>query len=269
MISMNFIRTVVSLLVIGIAPNVNAKDCDVYDWQLNGCSLAGWENYLGNLGLGTDNCNDHDRCYRIIGNTKSACDQEFHKVLKNRCYWNGVILPHGPLCLLEADLAFNFVKDSDTALSGYTNHQKRAVKYFSDTAGKVSSGECDKILNAPAWTTVGNTSTQSHLIRRMYHANGTGIPSAATISGLLDFLALSGADTNDDWRFTLGSYLFKNQIQDLENIVTQDNFVNDVLSGQIELPDRLTLSTNGGIGEESNPRLLTSRHFSAVLNLSM
>lgn len=269
MMIMKFFRNVASLLIIGITPNVYAANCPIYEWQVNGCSLGGVENYLGNLGLGTDNCNEHDRCYRILGNTKQACDREFRNVLENRCYWNGIPEPHWPLCMGEAKLAYLFVRDSSTAESGYRNHQKRAVKYFSDTAELVSDSYCDNIVNAPAWTAIGNVATQSHLIRQMYLANGLGLPSVATMSGLLDFLALSGADVNDDWRFTLGSYLHKGQIHDLENIVTQDNFVNKVVSGQIQLPNRLALSTNGSLGEEPNSGSLPSSYYSAVLNLSM
>jgi len=270
MTNMNLICSVSVVLMIGFASNVSAATCPAYDLRINGCSFSAAED----LGIDVKRCNEHDRCYRIIGNSRIAGDKEFRKALRYDCLQDGAYIA----CLAVAEAAYKAIRNSNAGIRGYSRGQRRSLDYFSDTAARIRTGQCDIVRNAPVWSGTESTHIQAHLIGQMYNAVGLVAPLGETMSGLLDFLALSGADTNDEWIFTLASYLSKEKIGELETTVTHENFVNNVIAGVVELPNEITPSNNGTLTIEptdstdetlANRADAISRTFSSIFNTSM
>jgi len=262
----NLLRAAVATMFIGLTSNASATVCGIYEWNTNGCSLKGVEDtVLNNMGLGIENCEEHDRCYRILGNTRKECDLQFRKAVAKHCRQEIGIFNFAA-CETHARTAYIFVRNGGSL--PYSNEQNRAVIWMSKMADDISTGPCTRALNIPAWTTTGNVSAQWRVVSQMYQAKGIelGMSNATLLNGLHDFIKLSGGDTHDDWRFTLASYLQKGQIQDLESIVTQPNFKDLVESGQISLPNRLALTLDSG-GQE--PIASPEGSYAAVLNVSM
>jgi len=267
----NLINATSAILFLGLSQNVWASVCSPYDYEINGCSFFAAEA----IGIGLDRCISHDQCYRVIGNTKGACDKEFRNALRYDCFQVPIRLAQ---CLLVAEGAYEAVR-LESGHRGYDKGQARSVRYFSNTADKLRAGLCSRVLNAPAWTTTESRHGQAHVVRQMYKAYGLEEPRGNTLSGLMDFLTLSGADVDDKWRFTLASYIVRNEIGVLENTVTHENFVNDVITGNVQLPDRISPPNNNivptaAVTEEFDEILAPkveyiSRRFSSVLNTSM